>query len=39
METARLRAVGLRREGAPAPTVDALFNSHRKTLRAVADLG
>ena len=39
METARLRAVGLRREGAPAPTVAALFNSHRKTLRAVADLG
>ena len=29
----------LRREGAPAPSVAALFNSHRKTLRAVADLG
>ena len=32
-------AVGLRREGALAPSVAALSNSHRKTLRAVADLG
>ncbi len=30
METARPGAVGLRREGAPAPSVATLFNSHKK---------
>jgi hypothetical protein len=39
METARPRAVGLRRERAPAPSVATLFNSHKISLRAFADLG